>query len=211
MTVVQELLCNFSCAWHAGRMRKEDAFTIKDSAVLAALAHPLRRRIMDVLRVHGPSTASAVAERTGQAIGNISHHLKVLGSSNLIEEAPELAKDRRERWWRLVNASLRWSSMDFADDPAAQALSDAVQSMNLEHHFNMVRTWYGQGDDDRQRHWAEGYFSTDKWLRMTPRELRELNQEVVDLFAKWAKRDIPDDGQEREPVFVFAHGVPGQP
>lgn len=192
-------------------MRKQEAFTIKDSAVLAALAHPLRRRIMDVLRVHGPSTASAVAEHTGQAVGNVSHHLKVLGSSNLIEEAPELAKDRRERWWRLVNSALRWSSADFSGDPASQAVSDAVQSMNLEHHFNMVRTWHGHSDDDRRRHWAEGTFSTDKWLHMTPEELRELGQEIVDLFARWAQRDIPDDGQEREPVFVFAYGVPGRP
>jgi DNA-binding MarR family transcriptional regulator len=53
-----------------------------------------------LLRVHGPSTASAIAERTGQAVGNVSHHLKVLAVGDLIEKAPELAKDRRERWWR---------------------------------------------------------------------------------------------------------------
>jgi len=190
---------------------KKEPRTIKDSAVLAALAHPLRRRIMDVLRVHGPSTASAIADKTGQAVGNVSHHLKVLGAGDLIEEAPELAKDRRERWWRLVNSSLRWSTGDFVEDPAAHAISDAVQSLNLEHHFQMVRTWHGDPDDERQRKWANGSFSADKWLSMTPEELYELSQEIGELFAKWATRRTPDDGRQREPVFVFAHDVPGQP
>lgn len=192
-------------------MTNKEPRTIKDSAVLAALAHPLRRRIMDVLRVHGPSTASHIADRTGQAVGNVSHHLKVLGAGELIEEAPELAKDRRERWWRLVNSSLRWSTGDFLEDPAAHAISDAVQSLNLEHHFQMVRDWFSDPDEERQRLWGNGSFSADKWLSMTPQELYELSQEIGELFARWATREIPDDGREREPVFVFAYGVPGRP
>ena len=32
---------------------------IRDSKVLAAMSHLLRRRLMDVLEVYGPSTASA--------------------------------------------------------------------------------------------------------------------------------------------------------
>jgi DNA-binding transcriptional ArsR family regulator len=190
---------------------KREPRTITDSAVLAAMAHPLRRRIMDVLRVHGPSTASTIAERTGQAVGNVSHHLKVLASGDLIEQVPELAKDRRERWWRLVHASLRWDTGDFASDPATHAISDAVQSLNLEHHFQMVRTWYADPDDERQGKWSNGSFSADKWLSMTPDELYDLSQEIGALFARWANRPIPDDGQERETVFVFAHGVPGRP
>lgn len=31
------------------------------------------------------------------------------------------------------------------------------------------------------------------------------------LITRWADRDQAGDGQERAPVFVFAHGVPGQP
>ena len=92
---------------------------VTDSAVLAAMAHPLRRRLMDVLKVNGPATASMLATATDQAVGNVSHHLGVLASSGLIEEAPELARDRRERWWRLVSTALRWSTAQFADDAAA--------------------------------------------------------------------------------------------
>ncbi|HEY4018151.1 MAG TPA: helix-turn-helix domain-containing protein, partial [Pseudonocardiaceae bacterium] len=97
----------------------EETRRITDSKVLAAMAHPLRRRLLDVLKVYGPATVSALAEHTGQAVGNISHHMKVLSAAALVEQASELAHDRRERWWRLRTGSLSWSWQDFDNDPAA--------------------------------------------------------------------------------------------
>jgi DNA-binding transcriptional ArsR family regulator len=183
---------------------------VVDSRVLAAMSHPLRRRLLDVLKVYGPATASALAERTGQAVANVSHHMKVLAASKLVEEAPELARDRREHWWRLVSSGLRWSSDDFAGEPAAEAVAAAAQSLNLDHHVGQVRAWYAAGDDARAG-WPEGPFSTDKWLRLTPAELTQLSAELIALLDRWADRDVPDDGARRDPVFVFAFGVPGQP
>ncbi|WP_218670811.1 hypothetical protein [Microbispora sp. GKU 823] len=51
----------------------------------------------------------------------------------------------------------------------------------------------------------------DKWLRLTPDELAEVSRELSAVFQRWAGREIPDDGQRRETVFVFAHGVPARP
>lgn len=192
------------------RMSDRDVRQITDSRVLAAMAHPLRRRLMDVLKVYGPATASMLAERTGQAVANVSHHLRVLGASELIVAAPELARDRRERWWRLRSTALRWSTDDFGDDPAAEAIASAAESMNLDHHANLVRTWFAAAEADHAA-WPEGPFATDKWLRLTPAELAELGRQVVGLLDRWATREVPADGQRRDPVFVFAHGVPAQP
>lgn len=183
---------------------------ITDSRVLAAMAHPLRRRLMDVLKVDGPSTATALARRTDQAVANISHHLRVLAGAELVQEAPELARDRRERWWQLVPASLRWSTSDFAEDPASAAIAEAAQRLNLDHQIELVRRWYGAGEKQREA-WGEGPFSTDKWLSLTPGELAELSKQMNELLDRWARRPAPDDGQRRDPVFVFSIGVPGQP
>jgi DNA-binding transcriptional ArsR family regulator len=178
------------------------------------MAHPLRRRLMDVLKVYGPATASSIAGRTGQTVANVSHHLRVLHSSGLVEKAPELARDGRERWWRLVSTGLRWSSGDFADDPAAAAVAGAgagaAESLNLDHHANLVRDWFAAADEHRA-HWADAAFSTDKWLHLTPAELSELSREVIALAERWADRDIPADGQQRDPVFLFTYGFAGQP
>ena len=46
--------------------------------------------------------------------------MRALAEVGLAEEAPELAKDRRERWWRLVASSLRWSGEALSDDPAGE-------------------------------------------------------------------------------------------
>ena len=78
----------------------DESLHVTEPDVLRAVAHPLRRRLLDVLRVDGPQTASLLAEHTGEAVGNVSHHVRVLQRAGLVEAAPELARDRRERWWR---------------------------------------------------------------------------------------------------------------
>ncbi|MFY1672057.1 ArsR/SmtB family transcription factor [Plantactinospora sp. WMMB334] len=183
---------------------------VTDSRVLAAMSHPLRRRLMDVLKVYGPATVSSLAERSGQAVANVSHHLRVLAAADLVREAPELARDRRERWWRLVSAGLRWSSADFADDPAAQAVQQAAASLNLDRQVGLVRDWHAAGDDERAA-WDGAPFSTDRWLRLTPAELADLETELLALLSRWGDREPPEDGQRRDPVFFFAHGVPARP
>lgn len=183
---------------------------VTDSRVLAAMSHPLRRRLMDVLKVYGPSTVSQLAERTDQAVANVSHHLKVLGACDLIEEAPELARDRRERWWRLVSAGVSWTAAEFGDDPASAAVASAAESLNLDRHVGLVRQWFATDETERAR-WASSAFSAGKWLHLTPAELAALEREVIDVFGRWADRALPDDGERREPVFVFAYGVPAQP
>ncbi len=80
---------------------------VTETQVLAAMTHPLRRRILDVLKVDGPSTVSALAGRLGQQPANVSHHLRVLRDGGLVEPAPELVRDRREAgggWFRPVCA-----------------------------------------------------------------------------------------------------------
>lgn len=183
---------------------------ITDSRVLAAMAHPLRRRLMDVLLVDGPATASLLAERTDQAVGNISHHLKALAAAELVQEAPELARDRRERWWRLVPETLRWSSTDFGGDPATEAIERAATSINLEREMGHVRAWSAAGQEEKEW-WGEGPFITASWLRLSPDELMQLSAELIAVTTRWRDRDIPDDGAERRPVITFAHGVPGRP
>ncbi len=183
---------------------------ITDSRVLAAYSHPLRRRLLDALSVDDAATASMLAEATGQAVGNVSHHLKVLASAQLIEEAPELARDRRERWWRRTSHGLRWSSEDFRGDPATEAVAEAALSLNLNRQFEIVRHWYAASDDDRAA-WPTGPFSTGSWLKLTDGELARLSEELIALLDRYDALDKADDGVHRETVFVFANGAPGRP
>jgi DNA-binding transcriptional ArsR family regulator len=191
-------------------MDDHDFRQVTDVKVLAAMTHPLRRRLLSQLKLDGPATASLLAQRTSQAVGNISHHLHVLAAAGLIEEAPELARDRRERWWRRTAGALRWSSADFADDAASDLVFRAAESLNLDYQVSLFRQW-AQADDEEHARWPAGPFSTDSWMRLTDPELAELGAEMTALIRRWADRELPDDGRQRDPVLVFARGIPGQP
>ncbi|HEY3534101.1 MAG TPA: winged helix-turn-helix domain-containing protein [Pedococcus sp.] len=183
--------------------------TLTDAKALAAMANPFRSRMMDALKVDGPSTASHLAQRTGQAVGSASHHLTVLAEAGLVEEAPELARDRRERWWRLVDAGTRWSRADFGDDTAAVTAAHAAESLALQRQFERVQQWNAQAEAVPE--WDDAAFATQNWLRLSPEELGEVAEEVAEVLVRWSRREIPDDGVERESVFVFARGFPAQP
>jgi DNA-binding transcriptional ArsR family regulator len=180
------------------------------SLVLTAMAHPLRRRILDVLAVDGPATASMLAERTDQAVGNISHHMRILFEADLVEEAPELARDRRERWWRKPDRPLTWSSGTGESNAADEVVEMAAASLNFERQIAFVRRSLDPTPAERER-WTEGPFSTDTWLTVTPAELNEFAAEINDVMMRWSHRAVPEDGQERYSVFAFARAVPAQP
>ena len=183
--------------------------TITDARALAAMANPQRSRILDVLAVAGPSTASAIAGRIGMAVGSASHHLKMLCEAGLVEEAPELARDRRERWWRLVTPSTRWARTDFAEDAGAVTAALAAESATLRRQFEHAQDWLANsGDPDA---WDRAAFATQSWMNFSAAELAEFAEEIIALSQRWRHREIPDDGVERRPVLVFTRGFPAQP
>jgi DNA-binding transcriptional ArsR family regulator len=191
-------------------MSDPESRQITDSRVLAAMSHPLRRRLLALLKLDGPATASTLAQQTDQAVANVSHHLRTLASAELIEEVPELARDRRERWWRRTPGQLRWASADFAGDAASEVVAQAANSLNLDYQVSIVRQWAAEAEAEQEA-WPDGPFSTDTWMRLSNDELAELSRELTAVLVRWADRPPPEDGVERRPVFVFARGVPGQP
>ncbi len=184
----------------------ENVREIRDSKVLAAMSHPLRRRLLDLLHLDGPATASMLAAKTGQAVGNISHHIKVLAAAKLVEQAPELARDQRERWWRRVSKTLRWAAADFPDDPVAEAAEVLV----LERQTAVARQWIAERESYPEP-WRGAPFAMDTWIRLSADELDELNERVLLLVSEFEDRVEPGDGIERRPVFFAARASLGQP
>jgi DNA-binding transcriptional ArsR family regulator len=79
-------------------------------AMLAALADPHRRGVVDLLR-HQPRRAGDLADQLGMSRPAMSRHLKVLRRTGLIEPASDQA-DARARVYRLLpepfSALRRW-------------------------------------------------------------------------------------------------------
>lgn len=179
---------------------------VVDPAVLKALAHPLRRRAIEALVVAGPATVSMLADTLDEAVGKVSFHVAQLAKHGLVEEVPELARDRRERWWRTSGFS--WSDADFLDDPVEKAAADAAFAVNVNGHMERVLEYRaemaGWGKD-----WADAAYCADHWLELTPAELRQFTSELEDVFARWAKPEPQQQEQEqRERVYTFMYAFP---
>ena len=168
---------------------------------------------MDALRAGRAATVGMLAGQLGVAVGSVSHHLKVLAEAELVTDAPELARDRRERWWRLVDPAIRWSADNFDDGPATLATLSAAEAVGLERQVELSRGWLGR-EEQTSGH-AHAAFSTDAWLTLTVDELNDLGREIQEVLTRWRMREAgappSPAASDRRQVFVFARGFPAEP
>lgn len=97
-----------------------------DATALRALAHPQRLKILGLLRMKGPATATSLAERLGLNSGQTSYHLRQLARHGFIEDDSDRG-NARERWWRAAHETTTLPDGDDADAVAAgQAFAQAA-------------------------------------------------------------------------------------
>lgn len=79
-----------------------------------------------------------LAKTTGLAVGPVSHHLRVLERSGLVQSAPELARDTRESWRSASSRSSRWSARTFAHGTTGDQLAQLATSTNLAYLIDAI-------------------------------------------------------------------------
>ena len=77
---------------------------------MKALTHPVRVRMLGMLRIDGPATATTLAARLGLNTGATSYHLRQLAQHGFVVEDAERG-NARDRWWK---AAHRMTSTDVA-------------------------------------------------------------------------------------------------
>lgn len=169
---------------------------VTDPAVLRALSHPLRQRILGELEVAEHARAADLAEALNEPANSISFHLRVLAKAGIIEEAPELARDRRDRVWKETVDSFTIDADIPGVDRYLQPYLDWLQRM-------LVRASRSTGKDG---------LASLRQARLTEDEVRELEAEVnavivrkVDESIEAIRRDPKDPGRRYHRV-LFAVG-----
>ena len=146
---------------------------------------------------------------SGEQVGSISHHLRMLERAEVVAPAPELATDGRTSWWRLEQDTLSWSVEDF-DDAADRTQAKAAQRLNIDHQLAKLAAWKNSSERADPA-WRRAAFSSDFLAMATADELVALQDALTETVRRW-RADLPDDTEDqRSPVFVFTHGFPTRP
>ena len=168
-----------------------------DPRVLRALAHPTRGRILDELGATGPMRAADVGEALGIPANQASFHLRQLAKYGLIEPAPEAARDKRDRVWRLPNE--RGFSLDVEDisaEPGGRAALTVLQRQQSARAHQLVNEVFALKKE-------KGTLRAiiDQPLKLTKDEAADFLGEVDELIAGWAERTRGRSPERRTYIF----------
>ncbi|MFD8934497.1 helix-turn-helix domain-containing protein [Streptomyces sp. NPDC059578] len=179
-----------------------------DAAALKALTHPLRTRLLGLLRQYGPATASELAVRTGESSASTSYHLRVLAKYAFVTEAEH--RDGRERRWRAVHAVTSWSNSAMGASPGGRAAVSALRRRQLEHLASSLTRHEEDMEAGRLgEEWRESSGITDLLPRLTPESVTELWRAFEERVAELTARDA-EDPRARQVVLITA-GLPLAP
>lgn len=175
-------------------MERPDRQTVVlDAKGLRALAHPVRVQLVGLLRKHGPSTATRLAERLGLNSGTASYHLRQLDAAGFVEEDTERG-NARERWWRSVHRMTHFDGVELAEhEPEATVayLNSVAAAYTLEaqrtvsEYLTLPRAWQEVAD------------MSDWPLLLTPDETRSLHAELTEVIDRY-RRYAPEAEAPRE-------------
>jgi DNA-binding transcriptional ArsR family regulator len=157
---------------------------LHDAGPMRALAHPLRLRILGLLRVDGPQSVGRIAEATGVASGSVSYHLSTLAKHGFVVRVPELETDGRERWWKAAHEMTTSQSAEFLDDPERREAHDAMRRAVLDsYHRELLHAL--DAELALEPEWVAASDSSDGGAHLTLDEFRELGSELEALREKW--------------------------
>ncbi|WP_157246436.1 ArsR/SmtB family transcription factor [Nonomuraea typhae] len=181
-----------------------DGVVVLDAKGLRALAHPVRVRLVDLLRKHGPSTATRLAERLGVNSGTASYHLRRLGAAGFVEEDTERG-NARERWWRSVHRGTVLSSEELSEQEPDAVLAylrsiAALYNVRTQQTLNELHTM--------PREWRRVFDLSSFSLRLTAEEGRRLHADLVEVVERYRRAEAAEGSA---PVYLITQVLPEPP
>jgi DNA-binding transcriptional ArsR family regulator len=183
-----------------------ETVTIDDPAAMAALSHPLRLRIIRVLRERGPGTATSVARTLGETSGATSYHLRQLARYELVLPDERHSGSGRERWWRA-----RARHFEFATGAAGSPEQESA-SRRLRHHLiqrdNKIIADYLEHEDQFEPDWRDAAVFSNESLYLTPAELEDARVSLHAQFEPYLSRTAHDHPAQARRVHITLRAVP---
>ncbi|MER5777622.1 helix-turn-helix domain-containing protein [Streptomyces sp. NPDC002039] len=180
----------------------------QDAAALKALTHPLRIRLLGLLRQHGPATASELATRTGESSASTSYHLRVLAKYVFVAEADH--RDGRERRWQAVHSVTSWNNRAMEATSDSRAFLSFSRKGQVEHlEASLVRHEADVTAGRLGPEWLEASGINDLMPRLTPESLSELWETLDRKLEELTRRDEADPRAAQ--IVLVTAGLPLAP
>jgi DNA-binding transcriptional ArsR family regulator len=167
---------------------------ITDPADLKAVAHPLRVRMLALLRRHGPATATELAEQLDTETGSTSYHLRILAKHGFIAEAaasPQGRRHPRERRWEAVHRTTGWSNTQLAATDVGREAAAMMRRRQVEVLIGDVERFETE-QDELEPSWVEAAGIGDLQVRLTLAGLAELWDRFYAHLDELRARDSDD-------------------
>lgn len=166
-----------------------------DPTTLRAIAHPLRNRILHEIYAAGFMRAADVATVLGVPANQASFHLRQLAKYGLIEEAPDQARDGRDRVWRPTHAGgVNVNPTELEKTPGGKAAVRVFHGVARARAHDVVDRVF----DSRKRKGVHTSQS-EHALRLDADEAAELAKEVRAVIARWnEKTQGSEDDADRQ-------------
>lgn len=180
-----------------------------DSAAVRVLAHPLRSRLLSALRLHGPATATELADRLDTNTGATSYHLRKLESVGLVEDTDE--GEGKRRLWRAASEYHSWSPSDFAGDEDAETSLGWLTRDYVRVAAEQMQQWLDT-EHAWPAEWRDALGISDDVVLVTAAQAKALTEELGEVVARYRNAGSDDPHARRVSVWRMTHPLEaGQP
>lgn len=177
-----------------------------DEHALSVLAHPLRLRLVALLRADGPATATRLAERVQESSGVTSYHLRKLAEVGIVAEDRDRGT-KRERWWRSAYDVTQFSAATFLGNPEAHRASVGMRREMHRWQWRLLEQWLAE-EGEWDKAWVDAAGLSDSLLVLTPQSLRAMSEEIWAVVQRYRQHPPPADSPDAARVVWLQHLVP---
>lgn len=179
---------------------------MRDPRSLRALAHPLRLKLLGILRSDGAHSVGQLSALVDEAPGTVSYHLGILAEFGFVIPAPERARDGRERWWQAAHSHTVFEPAELLDDPEQLGAVRVLQQSILQSYLGELLDAL-DAEPTVGREWVAASTHSDSFAYLTAPQLAEFSAELSALSRKWEAAG-DQEAADVKPVRWILHAFP---
>jgi DNA-binding transcriptional ArsR family regulator len=177
------------------------------AAGLRALSHPTRLKMLMLLRLEGPATATQLAQQLKLNTGATSYHLRQLAEHGFIEEDHDRG-DARDRWWKSAHESTQ-ANLDSRRGSEEEAESTEAYLHSVALAYTETLMQFAGEHRYLPEAWQKACTTSDWHLRLTAEGADRLVTALVDVVSEFDEAAEDEDAAGDFVVNLNAFPRPG--